>query len=473
MATKTSRRSHPNILLILADQHRAQAFAHEGDPNVRTTNFDLMAQEGSRFTECFSVSPLGGVFQASLQTGLYFYQHGEHTQQTPVNQRCKSLADHFNQAGYNTCFIGKCMWAGDDKPGYVPPHQRLRWKHWFGHNRGHYYYDWPLFNEKGERTHEVKGLYEPTAQTNCALDWINQHGDEKPWLMQLNWGPPHPETQEDWTGSPEFKQAMVELNEALKFGRDSEILLKPSRINYESYFPQHLTGQHCPDEFLDMYDPDQLILDGSVDPDDGQVARYHLKDYYALISSIDYELGRIMTYLREHDLARDTLLIYTSDHGDFAGSHKVGRGKAAPFQQVCRVPLMVWGAGVGAGEQFDAPVSSIDLLPSLLDLARLPPDHSLPGVSQAPWLLNGKGPRQRDLLMTLPGWRALYDGQFLYAITQQYDVWKSIHLIDTHSDPLDLVNLAHIPDYKKDRHRMETRLAQRLINAGDPDFLKL
>ncbi len=461
---------HPNILIIVSDQHRADAFSHAGDPNVLTPNFDRVAGEGVRMSNCFSAAPICGPFQATLQTGLYYFQHGQYNWNVPVNQNCRSMADHFHAAGYQTCYIGKCNWAGPDKPGLVPPDQRFRWQNWFGHNHGHYYYDWPVFDENGERTHEFRKQFEPHAQTTRALEWISQNQEAAPWVIQMNWGAPHPETQENWTGTEEYRDAMIELNQELRFNRDPTLFQDPERRDFQDEFPQHLTGQLCPDEFLDMYDPDTIRIDETVPEEDQQITRYWLKDYYALISAIDYELGRVLSFLEDSGLSENTLVIYTSDHGDFVGSHGYGRSKAAPHQQVCRVPLLAWGADLAKGRMHEPLISTVDLLPTILELALLPTDYALPGISQANWFINGNGPRQSDIVMSLPGWRAICNSSYLFAIQVENEQWCIRHLIDMKSDPLDQYDLSDDPGYAETLERLQTRLIQRMVMVGDQEF---
>lgn len=119
----------------------------------------------------------------------------------------------------------------------------------------------------------------------------------------------------------------------------------------------------------------------------------------------------------------------------------------------------------------DALINSVDLLPTMLDLAGLEPAADLPGRSQADWCRTGRGERQRDVLLELLDWRALYDGRWCYALRYRGEEVQPIHLIEAQADPHDLHNLISDPAVEGVRHKAHDRLIERLCEAGDREFL--
>lgn len=469
----------PNVFLILADQHRWNALGCYGNLEVLTPHLDAMAAGGVRFTHSVSASPICAPFRATLQTGRYVHQHGVTRNNVPLDPTSKSLADYFNGAGYESCYIGKCHWYDEQRPGYVPEEERLRWRHWHGFNRGHYTFDAPTFDAEDRLTHAHRGRYEPEVHTDQALAFIDDHA-RTPWIVQLNWGPPHTATMDYLHARPEVAARVERLNAELGFGLQLEAL----EGHPESWFPQSLVGELVPDTYLEMYPRDRLTLQPNVHEELEAVTRYYYQEYYAMVTSLDDEVRRIMAHLDNRGLSDRTIVVYTSDHGDVLGSHthpgrvaheeqgtgvNKGRGKGVPLQNAYRTPLIVWGPGhVRSGSTTDALVNSVDLLPTLLELAGLSPDPDLPGLSQASWCLTGSGQKQADVMLGLADWRAIYDGRYFYSMKVDGGRLEPLALIDTHEDPYDLNNLLLEPRQHRGRiDDLQARLIQRMKAEAD------
>ena len=460
----------PNILIVLADQHRRDAMGCYGNDQVHTPRFDDMARKGVRCNNGVSASPVCAPFRATLQSGLYAHQHGVVQNHVPLPSDTgrPMLAERFAAAGYNTCYLGKAHWNGADKPGFVPPERRLGWRHWRGHNCGHDQYDWPVFDDRGNRRHDHAGVYEPTAQTDYALDWIRGR-DDTPWLMQLNWGPPHNATMNDRYAAPDVRREMKRLNRELGLGLSDRVLDddRPDDPLPVVWFPQHLTGPLVPREHLDRYDPDAIALPPNVPESMRNLARHMLREYYAMVTSLDREMGRLLDHFADRRGGRDTIVLYLSDHGDFVGSHGRGRTKGAPYQCAFRTPLLAWGPNrIAAGAVTDAVVNSVDLLPTLLDLAGLPGDAD-PGVSQAAALTRGGAPEREPALLGMWGWRSLFDGRRCLSLEKGEDDEITQRLIDVVEDPHDLHDLCGDPAHADRAASMRRELEERLRREGD------
>jgi arylsulfatase A-like enzyme len=463
----------PNILIVLTDQLRWSALGCYGNPDVRTPTLDQMASEGVRFSSCVSVSPVCAPFRCTLQTGLYPHQHGVVKNNMHLDQSLKSMADYFIESGYTTGYIGKAHWYSDDKPGYIPPGERLRWQYWHGHNRGHYHFDTPTFDPSGTRTHDYKGTYEPHVQTDLAIDFIRRNRNRR-WALQLNWGPPHNATMDRAYQDPLTLQRLRHLNRELGFGLPEDIFT-PRRLDdprLVGRFPQHLVDKLLPQRYLDLYSLQKLILQPNVEPGMARLARYFYLEYYAMVTSLDEQLASLRQALGNMGLDRETIIVFTSDHGDMLGSHGVIRGKGKPYQNAYRTPLLVWGPDwIESDTVVDAPLNSVDLLPTILDLAGIRWDPDLPGKSQADWCRGVDGERQADVLLGYGDWRAVFDGRYFYALRAEQQTAIPVHLIDTQNDPFDLDNLLMTVDGQDMHTTFHDRLIQSLKAVNDHEFL--
>jgi arylsulfatase A-like enzyme len=476
-----STRSQPNILFILSDQHRWSALNCYGNSQVIAPAFDRMAGQGVRFTHALSGCPVCAPARTSLQTGLHAHQHNVRGNVTPwVGQHFRSLADYFNTAGYETCFIGKAHWGRGMfydmkwKGGYVAPERRLRWKHWLS-TEGHRAYDSVVYDDAGQVLHDAQGRYENAFQTDLACDFIRRCED-RPWLVHLDWGAPHtlqPGSTVQY--GPAYFERGRQLNRELGFNLPDELFVQQDPC-LKLLMPQALQFDIVPQRFLDLYDPDDLKVDPNVPEQWRTIVRYHLREYYAMISSLDEDLARIFAFLQESGHEQDTLVVYTSDHGDRIAAHctlEKFRTKSSPHQNSVRVPLLVWGPalGVGQGKVNSTPFGLVDIFPTLLDCIGAPLDPHLPGRSLKECFMGDTRELQRTVLLSLDPWRAVCDGRYLYAIRGEADSWSPIHLIDMQQDPYDMHDLMDDPQIHPVRERLHAELVRQLIATSDHEFV--
>lgn len=440
----------PNVLILQPDQHRGTVMGCAGDSQIKTPNLDRLAAEGIRFSNCASSSPICSPFRATFQTGLYPHIHG-------VDANGESLFDPigggfaqiFAEAGYATGYIGK--WHIDGQKvkgtgGYIPQERRLGWQEWEGYETGHEFLNVWRFNDKQEQV-PVEGYgWEPTWHTDMALDFARRKTAEgKPWIYYVAYGPPH-------------------------------------------------NPKECLDEFLAMYPPESFVLPPDVKKifaGDETAIRRELRMYYALVTAVDFEVGRLLAGLKELGVDDNTIILYVSDHGDRLGSHTdrgdagSARGKGCPYASAFRIPLIVrWPRGIKPRQVCDALVSSVDLAPTLLDLAGLEIPSRYQGDSMAPWCRGGQGPRNEAVYLgfggleprniRLPGrhcWRAVWDGRYLFAPPTEPDNYR--HLYDHETDPHEMNNLIDSPEHAEARERMKQLLLGLAERTNDPILERL
>lgn len=311
----------PNVLFILSDQMRAEAMGCMGNDQVQTPTLDRMADDGVLCTRNYSPDPVCTPARASIMTGQYPHVHGNINNRFRLPTRTTTMGNVLNDAGYETGYVGKWHLDGTAKPGNVPPGERRQgFEYWKGFNRGHAHLKGhPHFDRDG--TVDWEEGYQPAVQTDLAIDFIDEHADgENPFFCFLSWGPPH--------------------------------------LPYEA-----------PDRYEAMYDSEEFDLRPNVPEHMAAQARRDLVPYYGMITSLDDQLDRLFAALEERGIAEETLVVFTSDHGELIGSQGEYY-KGYPWEESVHVPL-IWRypEGLPEGETRSELVSLIDLMPTILSLS--------------------------------------------------------------------------------------------------------
>src|SRR2546423_12821692 len=180
----------PNILVVLADQWRAQAFGFAGDPNVRTPNFDRLASESVRFINAVAGMPVCSPTRASLLTGQRPLTHGVFLNDVPLNPNALTIAKVLKSEGYDTGYIGKWHLNGDGRSTFIPRERRQGFDYWKVLECTHDYSN--SFYYAGSPDRLKWPGYDAVAQTRDACDYLRSRAkSEKPFLLFLAWGPPH------------------------------------------------------------------------------------------------------------------------------------------------------------------------------------------------------------------------------------------------------------------------------------------
>ncbi len=463
----------PNILLITADQLRRSDLGCYGNRCVQTPAIDRLCREGVRFDNSVSASPVCAPYRATLQSGLYPHQHGIESNNDLLCPHFKGLAEYFNEAGYETCFVGKSHFGRDEIPekdGWVRPENRLGWKHWHG-TGGDHHYDTPYYQDTGELDRRFYGQYGAEVRTGLAVRCIREYR-ESPWLVQVNYSEPHIATMPALYEMPATRERIRVLNEKLGLGLTPGMLDNPNPLSFYDSFPQHLLTQLLPQKYLDLYDPGEIPLEEGVPEAFQHFTRWLLREIYAMITCLDDQVARLMEALRDSGQLERTIVVFTSDHGDMLSNGYL-RFKGVPYQNAWRTPFLVWGPGRGiAPGRTDALINSVDVLPTLLGLAGLRPDRALPGVSLAPAVYDGAAQVQEEVLLGLADWRAIWDGRYFYAVKKGPDGIRPERLTDTVQDPHDLHNLAGRPEHRALQAALERRLFSGLQRIADSRFLE-
>ena len=374
---------HPNILFIFDDQHRKEAVSCYGGTNVQTPNIDRLAKEGIKFTNAISTSPLCTPYRGMLMTGKYPTHTGLLVNFVNPHRKERGIADCFNEAGYHTGFIGKwhltassvgnqTMISGEpiegsklpSEPEHVRPGRgRLGFQYWAAFNfhmefrKGYYYRDEPI--------KEFYPDYETEWVSDETIRFLKKHKDsDRPFFLMIAPHYAHP----NWRGEKDVSRSNLE-----RIRKDITI-----RPNASQQFPLKVTNTAGKTEGLTLE---------------------QVRTYYAMCENVDDNVGSILDYLEQSGLAENTIVVFTSDHGEQLGSQG-RRSKLVPFEESINVPLIMrWPKRIKPGTTSDALYGPMDHLATLCKLAGAKAADDIDGIDLSGEVLQtGKIDRQVVLI---------------------------------------------------------------------------
>jgi len=423
--------SKPNIVVVIADQWRAQAFHHTGDPNVKTPNFDRLAAESAELVHAVSTIPVCSPTRASLLTGQHALTHGVFINDVPLDPAATTIAKVLKAAGYDTGAIGKWHVDGHGRMSFIPAERRQGFDYWKVLECTHNYTDSVFYGDTSEKLHWSG--YDALDQTRDACNFLKAHAPaQKPFLLWLAWGPPH---------------------------------------------DPYLTA---PEKYRAMYDPATLTLRPNVPAEMEAPTRKNTAGYYAHCSALDDAIGELLQTLQETGLADNTILLFTADHGDMLGSQGMMK-KQKPYDESIRVPMLIrWPAGLGSKRrELPAPIGTEDVMPTLLGLARVPAPKSVQGLDYSGYLRGGEAPGDGAALISCPSpfgeWERRRGGKEYRGLrTVRYTYVRDLSgpwlLFDDEADPYQQHNLVNTPEHAALQSELEAKLTHKLRDQGD-DFL--
>lgn len=418
----------PNILVIVADQWRAQAFGYSGDPNVHTPNLDKLAATSINITNAISGCPVCSPFRASFLTGQRPLTHGVFVNDVPLNTNAVTIAKVFKKAGYDTACIGKWHVDGHGRDTSIPRERRQGFDYWKVRECTHDYNNSQYYADSPERL-TWKG-YDAFAQTDDATNYITQHAKSpRPFFLYLAWGPPH---------NP-----------------------------YDT----------APEEYKRMYRAANIQLRPNVPASVAEKARKDLAGYYGHCTALDHCIGQLWQTLKESGLESNTIILFTADHGDMLGSQSNIR-KQRPWDESIRTPLLIhYPAAFGeGGKQLGPFINSEDLMPTLLGLSKVKIPKTVEGFDYSRYLL-GKRSKIPDIALITC---AVPFGEYTRKVggreyrgirTSRYTYVRDLNgpwlLYDNQLDPYQMTNLCGYAEFETLQKQLDTALNDRLRKNGD------
>jgi arylsulfatase A-like enzyme len=445
-----------NILFIMTDEQRADALSCAGHPLLETPNIDSIAARGMRFVNGYVNSPQCGPNRASLMTGRYVHNHGVRWNGVAMSETDadNTVAQVLKKNGYRTACFGKmhiwgrtgfeCGFGLEREDNYQLEQQfkdlkkkGLKEPYWNAMQLPHW---------TGE-LHPDPGNYHEEVMTDRAIAHMEKNQDN-PFMIWLSYHGPHP---------PYAAPAPY----------------------HSMYDPQDVPPPPAPPEGVN---DDPMDLHGYISgrSRSGNMSDLDLRkltaQYLASCKVIDDQVGRLLKKLDELGLRENTIIVYTSDHGDSLGDHGLVSKGMYCYEGVEKVPCIVSVPGMdNAGKTSESLVQSIDLPVTLLDLADLPVPFGMEGKSLVP-ILDDPSRKVNDAVFSelghRPGRRVAMarneDYKYVYSTPRDNLPDGAEELFDMRSDPNEFVNLALKPEGKEALERMRFEMLRWRIHASDP-----
>ena len=414
-----------NVVFVFSDQWRWCDHGYAGNKEVKTPNLDDLAAESVHFTHAVANMPVCSPWRASFLTGQYPLTHGLFLNDLRLNTKATSLAQAFGQAGYNTAWIGKWHIDGTGRDQPIPRERRQGFDHWRVLECTHNYKHSEYFAGDELKKRTWPG-YDAYAQTDEAIDYVKSQPKDKPFLLCLSFGPPH----------------------------------DPYRM--------------CPEDLLEHYDGKTLTFRPNVPEASRAQAKSTYAGYYAHIDALDQCMGKLLTALRASGQLENTIFVYTSDHGDMLHSQGMLK-KQRPWDESIRVPLLI-RLPDGKARTINGPISTPDLMPTLLGLCGLPAPKTVEGRNLAS-VVQGKRKWDDDAALILCAapfgeWLRKNGGREYRGVrTVRYTYVRDINgpwlLYDNQEDPYQQINRVGDPALKSVQADLEKKLVAKLKATGD------
>ncbi len=476
----------PNILFIMTDQHRWDCIGANGNALIKTPNLDRLAAEGANFTHFFVQAPVCVPSRASFFTGRYPHSHRNRVNYTPLDRGEVLMQSRLRDAGYATASVGKLHYHPPTtmeakRTGFdfvelhdaVPPLDRFS--------------DYVAWRE----------LHDPQAKVRYRAVAKDIPAGKNPFRQAID----EKYSETTWTGERTRHRI-----------RELAAVEKPFFL-FSSFWKPHSPFE-VPQPFDAMYDdveillPEQMTLDQimrlptplrtlilrfrpSYDTDRDRL-QWMYRSYYGAISHIDREVGLILDELDAAGVSDNTIVVFSSDHGDQLLEHGL-MGKNCFFESSVRVPFMIRFPKHVRPAQYNELVESVDLLPTLFELAGLPEPYSNQGRSLVALISTNGGDyvereaifRENVIPEVITGNRETFEfikGEGIRGVRHpdakmvRTRRWKFVYypegfaeLYDLESDPSEMTNLAEDPKYRPQVYEMKDRLLHWLTTADEPD----
>ncbi|MFT4586180.1 MAG: iduronate 2-sulfatase [Candidatus Binatia bacterium] len=451
IAASAGAEKRPNVLFIAIDD-LANALGCYGDPVARTPNLDRLAAKGVRFDRAYCQLPLCNPTRASVMTGLRpdtirVYDLDRHFREEQPN--AVTLSELFRKNGYFAGRVGKIYHYNvprgigtdglDDKPSWDQ-----------------------VVNPKGRDTEEEFLITnaEPHRKVSAALSWLAAEGTDEEQtdgmiateaikLMKAKQDDPF------FLGVGFFRPhtPFVAPKKYFDMYPMEQIKLPVAPANDRSDIPPHAFAHNCP---IPHYGLDELTV------------RTALRAYYACVSFVDAQVGRLLAAVDELGLAENTIVVVWSDHGYHLGEHEGAWQKRTLFEESARAPLIVYAPSAkGNGKACERVVEFVDIYPTVAGLAGLTPPGNLPGRDLAPLLTNPKRKWKSSAITQVlrPGFGIPVMGRSIRTEQWRYSEWNEgqagVELYDHRNDPHEFTNLALDPEFKTVIEKLRKELSSK------------
>ncbi|PQV52851.1 arylsulfatase A-like enzyme [Defluviimonas denitrificans] len=448
----------PNIVFIITDQQRVDTIAATGHPWMETPNIDRMVHEGTSFNDMYVPSPVCSASRASLFSGVYPHNSGVLRNDEPW---VYTWVGELSKAGYHCVNIGKMhTYPVEDPFGFDERHVT--------ENKDRTHPTVPFYLDNWDKAFLTAGVRKPGTDTYCLRD------DYKQSLGAFEWEPP--EALHSDVFVPQFACAWLD-----RWDGDAPFFLQigipgphppydPPKRLFDHYLAKDNLPKPIREDIPNHINPVRLlrerhmasVLDAIVhleDPSDEQMHRQRAA-YYANCALIDEQVGEVFKALERRGVLEETIVIFTSDHGDCVNDHGLSQ-KWSMYEQAVKVPAIIWGpAWVQAGKTVDGLVSLMDWAPTILDLAGAHTPAFFEAISLQGHFDGSEGTVRKQVYSELARDAVVHASEFQIMLRE--GDWKLVYyvdhdeglLFDLAADPREVNNLWDVPEHRALRDRL-------------------
>ena len=439
LTTYAATSGRPNLLIIYTDEHNFrtlgcyrnlmsddQAYAWGEGIKVDTPNLDTLAAAGAICTSYYAASPVCTPSRAAFVSGLYPVATGAWSNNEPMHDDVVTFAEQLRRHGYKTAYVGKWHLDGKKKPGFEPARNFgfSDNRHMF--NRGH----WKVLHQNGDKsmaphyskeakgnTYSIEGADETSFTTDFLTDRtieIIERDKGQTFCVMLSIPDPH---------GPEMVRDPYDTMFAhMSFKEPRTKKVSDSQI--PKWNPQ--TGSNTADEF----------------------GQHEMEQYYGMVKCIDDNVGHLLNYLEETGLDKNTIVVFTADHGDLLGEHnRIEKG--LPYEASAKIPFLIRYPGkIPKGKVIHKAYTNVDFMPTILGLMDVPQVAGTHGLDDSELFLSADKEIEDDRIVyfTKAGgsWLAVASDRYKLVVSREDSPW----LFDLQRDPDELINFFQDPEYK-------------------------
>ena len=451
VSVEAEKKETPNVLIIQTDEHSFRTLgcyrnilAESGREVwgdgvvVETPNIDFLADNGAIANRCYASTPVSSPSRSSFVSGLYPQQTDVVTNNIPMREDIITFAEELHRTGYRTGYIGKWHLDGGEKPGWAPARKFGFEENRYMMNRGHY----KKMVEQGDEI-SVDGKKMELTEENFATDfWINktidfiQRHKEDAFCCMVSLPDPH----------------------------GPNIVRAPYDKMYEHFEFQKPTTR----------DKDKAELP---EWSYGGGAMENMPRYFGMVKCIDDNVGRLLDYLRKENLLDNTIIVFTSDHGDMCGEHGL-TNKGIPLEASAKIPFIVYyPEKINKGTVVNEALSVVDFAPTILSLVDVKSSVQHSGRDASALLMKGKAPKNWNDVIFMRGTSSPEESKkvakgkacWVAAVTSRYKlVFSEVPtekpwLLDLEKDPMELMNYYSDKEYS----HIVKELTQEIKQYGD------
>ncbi|MEQ9289093.1 MAG: sulfatase [Cyclobacteriaceae bacterium] len=454
----------PNLIVFQTDEHnfrtlgcyrnqlpKDQAFIWGEGVEVTTPNIDRLANEGAICNNFYASSPVCTPSRASLMSGLYPIATGSPSNNLPMKDEVVTFAKVLQQAGYATSYLGKWHLDGDAKPGFAPERNFGFEDNRFMFNRGH----WKGLTDDDNGNPMLLGTFNPRTQnaklnvsttdtttfttdylTNKALEILARDKDQ-PFCMMVSYPDPHTPNLVRPPYDTMFDHLYFEKPKSMQFPREK----MPKWVSFNK-------------EEVKEYEQKKM------------------QQYFGMVKCIDDNIGRVLDFLDKEGLSENTLVVFTSDHGDLMGEHR-RHNKGNPYEASAKIPFLIrYPKKIAPAKVINKAFTTVDFAPTILSLMganAIPEAH---GQDASQDFLSKEKTVTNDRIAYFTG----SSGNWATAVTHRYKYVLSVDdapwLFDLSKDPDELMNFYGDPLYAGIVGEMHQELLKQMKMYNDPGLHK-